>query len=376
MFQREVAERIVAPPGSKTYGRLSVLARLAHARRRSCSTSQPSAFVPPPKVTSSRGAVRAARRAAALRPRDCSSASPRRRSASAARCCARACKSLGADPLPLLARPASSRPRAPRKFRSRVSSRSRDALRKPLRSARHDQAPPPVAHRLRSAAVRDHRRLPGAARHRGAGPHRPLRRLPFRPASCRTAISRSATARSSTCAPAARCRSRSAMRSPASSRRAGPDAATSKPGAKVAVYPWIGCGQCAACRPARRISAPQPRHLGISGRRRLCLPRAGAASALSDRLCAAVAVVRRRADVLGPDRLFGAQAARGARRARPGAAGRPRRRRHDGARASRARCSRMRRSSPTSTPASARPRSRPAPPRPSIRPIPRRARRC
>ena len=30
MFQREVAERIVAPPGSKTYGRLSVLARLAH----------------------------------------------------------------------------------------------------------------------------------------------------------------------------------------------------------------------------------------------------------------------------------------------------------------------------------------------------------
>ena len=27
--------------------------RLAHAKRRSCSTSQPSAFVPPPKVTSS-----------------------------------------------------------------------------------------------------------------------------------------------------------------------------------------------------------------------------------------------------------------------------------------------------------------------------------
>ena len=40
MFQREVAERIVAPPGSKTYGRLVGARRLAHARRRSCSTSR------------------------------------------------------------------------------------------------------------------------------------------------------------------------------------------------------------------------------------------------------------------------------------------------------------------------------------------------
>src|SRR4029077_8276895 len=29
--------------------------------------------------------------------------------------------------------------------------------------------------------------------------------------------------------------------------RPGPDATAAKPGAKVAVYPWIGCGQCAAC---------------------------------------------------------------------------------------------------------------------------------
>ena len=28
----------------------------------------------------------------------------------------------------------------------------------------------------------------------------------------------------------------------------GPDAAGVQPGAKVAVYPGIGCGQCAACR--------------------------------------------------------------------------------------------------------------------------------
>jgi 16S rRNA (adenine1518-N6/adenine1519-N6)-dimethyltransferase len=52
MFQREVALRIVAAPGSKAYGRLSVLANWR------CETKmlfdvKPSAFVPPPKVTSS-----------------------------------------------------------------------------------------------------------------------------------------------------------------------------------------------------------------------------------------------------------------------------------------------------------------------------------
>lgn len=52
MFQREVAERIVAAPGSKTYGRLSILANWR------CETKilfdiAPSAFVPPPKITSS-----------------------------------------------------------------------------------------------------------------------------------------------------------------------------------------------------------------------------------------------------------------------------------------------------------------------------------
>lgn len=52
MFQREVAERIVATPGSKSYGRLSVIANWR------CETKilfdiAPSAFVPPPQVTSS-----------------------------------------------------------------------------------------------------------------------------------------------------------------------------------------------------------------------------------------------------------------------------------------------------------------------------------
>ena len=52
MFQREVAERIVAPPGSKTYGRLSVLAGW-RMESRILFDIAPSAFVPPPKVTSS-----------------------------------------------------------------------------------------------------------------------------------------------------------------------------------------------------------------------------------------------------------------------------------------------------------------------------------
>lgn len=51
MFQREVAERIVAGPGSKAYGRLSILAQWR------CDVSivmdlPPQAFTPPPKVRS------------------------------------------------------------------------------------------------------------------------------------------------------------------------------------------------------------------------------------------------------------------------------------------------------------------------------------
>lgn len=52
MFQREVAERIVAAPGSKAYGRLSVLVQW-RCEARILFGVNPSAFVPPPKVTSS-----------------------------------------------------------------------------------------------------------------------------------------------------------------------------------------------------------------------------------------------------------------------------------------------------------------------------------
>jgi 16S rRNA (adenine1518-N6/adenine1519-N6)-dimethyltransferase len=52
MFQREVAERIVAQPGGKTYGRLSVLAGW-RTQAKIMFDVAPSAFVPPPSVTSS-----------------------------------------------------------------------------------------------------------------------------------------------------------------------------------------------------------------------------------------------------------------------------------------------------------------------------------
>jgi 16S rRNA (adenine1518-N6/adenine1519-N6)-dimethyltransferase len=52
MFQREVAERIAAGPGSKAYGRLSVLAGW-RTQARILFDIAPTAFVPPPKVTSS-----------------------------------------------------------------------------------------------------------------------------------------------------------------------------------------------------------------------------------------------------------------------------------------------------------------------------------
>lgn len=51
MFQKEVAERIVAEPDTTAYGRLSVAAQW-RARPRIAMTVNRSAFVPPPKVTS------------------------------------------------------------------------------------------------------------------------------------------------------------------------------------------------------------------------------------------------------------------------------------------------------------------------------------
>jgi 16S rRNA (adenine1518-N6/adenine1519-N6)-dimethyltransferase len=51
MFQKEVALRLVAPPGGKDYGRLSVMTQWCAAPRLLFDIS-PKAFTPPPKVTS------------------------------------------------------------------------------------------------------------------------------------------------------------------------------------------------------------------------------------------------------------------------------------------------------------------------------------
>jgi len=51
MFQKEVAERIVASAGSEAYGRLSVAAQWRCSARIALTVNR-SAFVPPPKVTS------------------------------------------------------------------------------------------------------------------------------------------------------------------------------------------------------------------------------------------------------------------------------------------------------------------------------------
>lgn len=51
MFQKEVADRILAAPGSKTYGRLSVIAQAASQPRKGFDLPA-RAFTPPPKVDS------------------------------------------------------------------------------------------------------------------------------------------------------------------------------------------------------------------------------------------------------------------------------------------------------------------------------------
>src|SRR5690606_16896158 len=67
MFQKEVAERLAAPPREPAYGRLSVIVQWL-CEVRPLFDIPPRAFVPPPKVTSS--VVRVVPRAAPLAPAD------------------------------------------------------------------------------------------------------------------------------------------------------------------------------------------------------------------------------------------------------------------------------------------------------------------
>ena len=101
MFQREVAERIVAPPGGKTYGRLSVLAGW-RTQAKILFDIAPSAFVPPPKVTSS--LIRLIPR---QKPLACDGAVLQKVTEAAfgqrRKMLRQSLKSLGTDPAPLLA---------------------------------------------------------------------------------------------------------------------------------------------------------------------------------------------------------------------------------------------------------------------------------
>jgi 16S rRNA (adenine1518-N6/adenine1519-N6)-dimethyltransferase len=100
MFQREVAERIVAAPGSKSYGRLSVLAGW-RSEARTLFDVAPSAFVPPPKVISS--VVRLVPRQS---PLACPSAALQRVTEAAfgqrRKMLRQSLKTLGVDPAPLV----------------------------------------------------------------------------------------------------------------------------------------------------------------------------------------------------------------------------------------------------------------------------------
>jgi 16S rRNA (adenine1518-N6/adenine1519-N6)-dimethyltransferase len=101
MFQREVAERIIAAAGTKSYGRLAVLAQW-RTEPRILFNIAPSAFVPPPKVTSS--LVRLVPRASPLAcqrqalERITEAAFGQRR-----KMLRQSLRTLAADPLPLLA---------------------------------------------------------------------------------------------------------------------------------------------------------------------------------------------------------------------------------------------------------------------------------
>jgi 16S rRNA (adenine1518-N6/adenine1519-N6)-dimethyltransferase len=101
MFQREVAERIVAQPGDKPYGRLAVMAGWRTEAKIMFDVA-PSAFVPPPKVTSS--VVRLVPRP---HPLPCDLAALERITAAAfgqrRKMLRQSLRALGHDPQPLLA---------------------------------------------------------------------------------------------------------------------------------------------------------------------------------------------------------------------------------------------------------------------------------
>ena len=89
----------------------------------------------------------------------------------------------------------------------------------------------------------------------------------------------------------------------------GPDAPKELIGKKQAVFPWIGCGQCRDCANGDENLCVKQRFLGVSHRRRLRHPRAGARRKISAGLRSAPGQPGGDPDVLGRHRLRRAEAA-------------------------------------------------------------------
>src|SRR5262249_31429123 len=257
MFQREVAERIAAAPGSKSYGRLAVLAGWRTDAKILFDVSA-AAFVPPPPGVSP--GVRPAPRAARLRPPD---------------------------------------PRARRRGR--------------LRPAPKDAAPEPAHARGRSKTAAHRRRHCGdgagrgycRGRLRGAGAptRRPRCRMTrlirqslvaYGAPLCETVVEAPTPRGTEVLVRIERCgvchsdvhvqdgyfRLGGDKQLDISKGRALPftlgheiagvvdcvglDTSDAKPGDKVAIYPWIGCGQCIPCRHGEENNCAASRHVGVN----------------------------------------------------------------------------------------------------------------
>ena len=268
MFQREVAERIVATPGSKTYGRLSVLAGW-RTQAKILFDVQPHGL----RAAAEGDLVGGAARCRAPAPLACD----------AQRLATRDRSRLRPAPQDAAAEPEDARRRSGRAARRRRHRPDRAAEDIPVEGfvalarirlcAQYAHHPPSSCRRMTQMHRQSLTAYGAPLCETVAEAPRPQgTEVLVRIARCGVCHSdlhmqdgyfRSATASSSTCAPAARCRSRSAMRSPARSRALG-RTPTPKPGAAVAVYPWIGCGQCPACRAGDENICAAPRHLGIT----------------------------------------------------------------------------------------------------------------
>ena len=321
MFQREVAERIVAKPGEKPYGRLAVLTGW-RAQAKIMFDVAPSAFVPPPKVTSSVVRLDPAGRAAAVPAIDARARHRRR------------LRPASQDAAPELTGPRRRSGAAPRRRgHRRRRARRRDTGRR--------------IRRTRQRARRSLDAVAGWCRRRNARMTK-LRRqslVGYGAPLCETVVDCPQPQGSEVLVRIERCgvchsdlHVQDGFFKLAADRKldisagralpftlgheiagvveaAGPQADIA-PGRKVAVYPWIGCGECPACRHGDENLCTEAATSRHRGGRRLCEPRRRPPSALSPRLRAAVAVARGRADVLGAHRLCRAQAARRPRRAR------------------------------------------------------------